>query len=198
MADRMMLAETAQGTISPEGVGVVDRALAGARPDVIHQDFGRYRLHHLGVDPALSLEETEDHTLAGSAPAAFAFATATEIGLVQFDLPFELAALQFTQMKQCFPQALVDPADHLDVQPQVTGQPVGRLQLVKPLQDRNLTTKPREALRLTAVAAFDVATCGAQHFERPTKNTLATPQKVGRTAEMTVFPNCQVSRMEPV
>ncbi len=65
MADRMMLAESAQGTISPEGVGVVDRALASACPDVIHQDFGRYRLHHLGVDPALSLEKTEDYTLAG-------------------------------------------------------------------------------------------------------------------------------------
>lgn len=190
MTDHMVLSESTQGAIAPEGIGVIHRALAGARPDVIHQHLGGDRFDDLGVDPAFSLEETEDHALAGSTPTAFAFTPAAEIGLVQFDLSLEFAALQFAQVEQGFAQTLVDPAHHFDVQPQVAGQSVGRLQLVEPLQDGDLAPQPGEALRLAAATAFHIPTRGAQHLERTAENALATPQKVGRTAEMTVFPNC--------
>lgn len=43
VTDRMVLAVSAQRTIAPEGVGVVDRSLAGAGLDVIHQDLGGHR-----------------------------------------------------------------------------------------------------------------------------------------------------------
>ena len=186
----MVLAVSPQGTIAPEGVGVVDRAFAGARLDVVHQHLSGDRLDDLGVDPSFPLEKAENDALAGSTPTALAFATATEIGLIQFDLSFELTALQFAQMEQGFTQPLVDTTDHLDVQPQVAGQSIGRLQLVEPLQNRDLAAQPGEALRLAAATAFHIPAGRAQHLERTAENALATPQKVGRTTEMTVFPNC--------
>src|SRR5690606_37734722 len=165
MTDRMVLAESAQGAITPEGIGVVDRALAGARLDVIHQDLGGDRLDDLGVDPSFPLEKAENDALAGGTSTTSAFTPAAEIGLVQFDLALELAALQLAQVEQGFAQTLVNPAHHLDVQPQVTGQPIGRLQLVEPLQNGDLPAQPRDTFRLAAVATFDVTAGRAQHLE---------------------------------
>jgi hypothetical protein len=117
VTDRMVFAESLERPISAEGIGVVDRSLLGAGLDMVHEGLGRHGFDHLGIDPAFPLQQTENDTFAGGTTTTFAFAPATEIRLIQFDL-----------------------------------------------------------------------TCRAQHLERTAENALATPQKVGRTAEMTAFP----------
>lgn len=189
VTDRMVLAKPLERSIPAEGVGVVDRSLPGACLDMVHQRLGRDRLDHFGIDPAFPLQQTENDAFAGSATTSLAFAPTTEIRLIQFDLAFESAALQLTKMKQSFAQILVDASDDFDIQPQIDCEPISRLKLVEPLQNRNLPTQPGQALGLAATAAFDVTACRTQHLERTTKNTLAAPQKVGRTTKMTAFPN---------
>lgn len=158
-----MFAELTQETIAPKDAGVVDRALAGAHPNVIHQHCGGYRLNQLGVGPALSLEEAEDHISASNTPTAPALVPTAEIGSIQSDLPLELAALRISKVEQGFAQTLLDPAHHFDLQTQVSGQPLGWSQVVEPLQDCDLDTQSRQSLRQTAVATLDVAASRAHH-----------------------------------
>ena len=189
VTDRMVFAESLERPIPAEGIGVVNRSLLGAGFDVAHELLSRHGFDHLGIDPAFALQQTENDTFPGSTTTTLAFAPATEIRLIQFDLTFESTPFQLTQVKQSLAQSLVDTSDDFDIQPQIDCKSVGRLKLVEPLQNRDLPTQPGQALGLAAAAAFDVTARRAQHLERATENALATPQKVGRTTKMTAFPN---------
>lgn len=175
VTDRMVFTESLERPIATEGIGVVDRPLLGAGFDVPHKLFSRHGFDHFGIDPSFSLQQTENDAFAGSTTTTLAFAAATKIRLIQFDLAFESTALQLTQVKQGFAQSLVDTSDDFDIQPQIDRKSIGRLKLVEPLQNRDLPTQPGHALGLAAVAAFNVTACRAQHLERATENTLATP-----------------------
>src|SRR3989338_8747628 len=66
----VMLAETFQGIVASELVGVVDRSFSRFLPDDIHQFFGRYSLDNSRVDSAFALQKPEYNTFAlGSASA---------------------------------------------------------------------------------------------------------------------------------
>jgi hypothetical protein len=116
------------------------------------------------------------------------FSAAAVVDLVQFDLTFQSSGFEYREMKQRLPQPLVDARDDFHVPPEVLAQPVSRHELIEPLEDRDLTLQPREALAAPAATALEVATSGAIHLERSAENTLVAVQKVGRTTEMGLFP----------
>ena len=90
-------------------------------------------------------------------------------------------------MEQGITMPLVDPFHHFYIPTQFTGQTVGRLQLIKSLNDRDLAARSGEALGLDAVTALNIPADRAHHLERTAKNALATPQKIGRTVKSIVF-----------
>ena len=184
----VMLAVALEGLVTPESIGVVDRALACVGLDMAHELLGREVGDHPSIDPSIPFQQVKHETFAGSSPTAFAFATAAEVGFIRFDLALEFAAFQFDDMEQSFPQPLVNTWDYLGIDTQILDQAVGRLQLVEAFQDFYLTREPDEAFTFAAMPAFDVTAHGSQHAERTTENTLATPQKVGRIGKMTRFP----------
>jgi len=185
----MVFTESFERLIPAKGIGVIDRTLSGAGFDMTHKLLGGNGLDHLGIDATLAFQQAKDDTFTGRPTPAPALTLAAEIRLIEFDLAFELATFEFAQVKQCFAQTLVDPGDRLDVHTQVNGQSVCRLQLIESAQNRDLPTQPGQALGLATRAAFDVAACSTQHLEGTTENALPTPQKVGRTTEMTAFRN---------
>ena len=155
-----------------------------------HRRLRRNRFHDLGVDAPIALQEAENHTFAAGAASTFALSSSAEVGLIEFDLPFQSPGFELGEVKQRLAQSLVHARDDLHVHPEVLTQPVRRHALIEPLEDRDLTPQAREALRSTAtrVPAFHVTARRSIHLERTAEHTLATPQKVGRTTEMGLFP----------
>src|SRR3990172_10838781 len=94
MIDRMVFPVTLERLITSEGIGVVDRALAGLGLNMMHQFLRGDTLHHVGVDPSIPLQQAEYDTFARRSPASLALASTAKVSLVEFDLPPELAALQ--------------------------------------------------------------------------------------------------------
>ena len=189
MVNRMMLPLAFEGLIAAKGIGVVDRALAGLGPDMAHQFLGTHRFDDLGIAPPIPLQQAEYDAFARRPPASLTLTPAAEVGLVQLDLALELAALQLGDVVQHLAQALVDTGDHLDVQPHVLGQPIGRLKLEEAPQNSDFTAQASETFNLAAMSAFNVAAAGLADLERTAKHTLPAPQKVGRTTEMACFPS---------
>ena len=178
MIHHQMFSITLQRLISAKCIGEIYRSLAGICLDVGHQRLCRDRLDDLGVHPAISLQQAEYNAFASRSTATLSPADTTEIGLVQFDLVGQFGTFQFCGMKQRNAQPLIDPGDRFGVQAQITGQSIGRLLLVKPLQDRDLSTQLGQALLLAARQALYVTSCGLHSLEKAAKNTLATIQKV--------------------
>jgi hypothetical protein len=112
-----------------------------------------------------------------------AFAPATEIGLIEFDLALQFAGFQFSDMLQRFAHTVIDAGDDFQVQAQILAQPIGGLQLIKALQDPDLPAQPPEALAFPATPTFHVAAAGVQDLKGTAENALATAQKVGRTTK---------------
>jgi len=77
-------------------------------------------------------------------------------------------------------QALINPADDLHIDAQITGQPIGRNLLIETLDDCDLAPQLGDTLLLLAVPALDVASPRPVDLERSAENTLLAPQKVGR------------------
>ena len=55
-----MLTKVLQRLITSKGSGKVNRALAGMVLDMVHESPRRDRLHHLGVGPAVPLQEAKE------------------------------------------------------------------------------------------------------------------------------------------
>jgi len=188
MTDDVVLAEAPEGLVTAEGVSVVHRALAGTGLDMAHQFLGTEVFDDLGIDASIPFQQAKNDTFASRTPTAFAFAASAEVGLIQFDLALEFAALELGDMEYGFAQSLIHARDHLGIDAQILGQAVGRLQLIKTFQDFNLTREPGETFTLATMPAFDVTARGSQDTKRTAENALATPQKFGRTGKMTGFP----------
>jgi glycosyltransferase involved in cell wall biosynthesis len=86
-------------------------------------------------------------------------------------------------MKQRHAKPLVHPADRLGIHPEITCKAIGRLLLVKSLQDGYLASQFGQALLFATRRALDIASCGLRGLERTAENALATIQKVGRTTK---------------
>ena len=187
--DDQMLTKALQGLIAPKGIRKVNRALAGMVLDMGQKSLRRDRLHHLGVDPAITLQQAKDDAFASRTSASLPLPCAPKVGLIHLNLTRELSAFEFCRMKEHHPQSLVHPSNGLGIQTQVTGQAISRLLLIKALQNGNLAAQLREAFLFTAEHAFDIATGCLNRLKRTTKNTLATIQKVGRTTKNRMSPN---------
>ena len=157
--------------------------------DMAHERLCRDRLHHLGVDPAIPLQQAKDDTFTPGATPTLPLPDSAKIRLIQLDLAGQPGAFQFSGMKQCAAQPLIDPSHRLGIQPQIIRQSIRRLLLVKPLQDGNLAAQPGQAFLLAAQRAFNLASCGLHGLERTAENTLATVQKVGRTTKYCLNPS---------
>lgn len=75
-----------QGIISPEFIGVYNRASPDHLDGLVKQALCRYVLNHRYLHFSVSLEYTEDRNLACRTPATLTFSTAAEIRFIQFDL----------------------------------------------------------------------------------------------------------------
>lgn len=188
MVNDVMLAVASERLVTAEGIGVVDRALAGMGLDMAHQLLGGEMGDDPGIHASFPFQQAKNDTFTRSAAAAFAFSPPAEVGLVEFNLALEFAALELGDVEQRFAQPLVNTRDDLGIDAEILGQAISRLQLVEALEDFNLTPELRQALALATVSALHVTARGVQHAERTAENALATPQKVGRTGKMTRFP----------
>ena len=191
--DHQMLTKALQRLIASvlgsSGIRIVNRALAGVVLNMGHEGPRRDRLHDLGIDPAIALQQAKNDAFASSTTASLPLPCTPKVGLIHLNLTRELGAFQFCRMKEHHPQPLIHPGNGLGIQAQITGQSISRLLLIKALQDGNLAAQLREAFLLTAEHAFDIATRGLYRLKRTTKNTLATIQKVGRTTKNRMSPN---------
>jgi hypothetical protein len=183
MVDRMMFPIPFQGLIAPKGIGVIDRPLSGLGFDMSHEFFGTHGLNDFGIDTRFPLQEPKDDAFPCGRSASFALPFDSKVGFIQLDLAFELSALQFSQMIQGFSHSLIDPRDHFDIHSQILGQPIAGLQLIEPLENRDLPTQPTQTFTLSTQLAFHIASTGVQDLEGTTENTLASAQKVGRTTK---------------
>lgn len=183
VVDRIMFPIPFQGLIAPKGIRIIDRAFPRLGLDMPHEFFGTDRLHDLGVDAVLPLQKPKNDTFARCRPASLALPSAPKVGLIQLDLAFEFPTFQLGQMVQGFPESLVDPGDHFDVDLQIPTETVSWLEQIEPLQDRNLPTQASETFAFATELAFHIAPAGMQNLKGPTENTLATAQKVGRTTK---------------
>ena len=187
--NHQMLAKALQRLIAPKGVGKVNRALVGMVLDMGQKGLRRDRLHHLGVDPAITLQKAKDDAFASRTTASLPLPCTPKVGLIHLNLARELSAFQFSGMKEHHPQSLIYPGNGLGIQAQITSQSISRLLLIKALQDGNLAAQLSQAFLLRAEQAFNIATRRLYGLKRTTKNTLATIQKVGRTTKNCMSPN---------
>ena len=187
--NHQMLNTALQGLIAPKGIRIVDRTLTGMVLNMGQKGLRRDRLHDLGIDPAIALQQAKDDAFASRTSASLTLPNAPKVRLIHLNLTRELGAFEFCRMKEHHPQSLVHPSDGLGIQAQITGQAVRWLLLIKTLQDGNLTAQLSKAFLLAAEHAFNIATRGFNRLKRTTKNTLATIQKVGRTTKNRMSPN---------
>jgi hypothetical protein len=189
MINHHMFSVSLQRLIPTKCIGAVDRSLAGMRLDMSHERLCRDRLHDLGVDPSIPLQQAEYDAFASRSTTPLPLTDSAEVGLIQFDLSRQLGTFQFSSMKQCDAQPLIDPSHRLGIQTQITRQSIGGLLLVKTLQDGNLAAQLGQAFLLATAHAFHIASCGLQSLKRAAENTLATIQKVGRTTKYCLNPS---------
>lgn len=183
MIDRMMFAIPFQGLIAAESVRVVDWALPRLGLNMPHELVGTDGFDDFGVDTAFALQEPKHDAFTSCRSPSLPFAFAPKVGFVQFDLTFQFASFQFGQMEQRFSEALIDASDHFDIDAQVLRQPIGGLELIEALEDRNLSAQTTQTFAFPTQLAFHIPSAGVQDLKRATENTLPAPQKVGRTAK---------------
>ena len=75
-----------QRIVASEFVGINDRASADRLDRPIQQTLGRHIPDHLDLHDPVSLENSEDGDLSSRTTSTFSLASASEVGLIQFDL----------------------------------------------------------------------------------------------------------------
>ena len=152
MVDRMMFSIMFQGLVPSEGIRVVDRPLPCLGLNMLHQFIRTDGIDDFGVGAVFPLQKPKHDAFPGGGSSTFALPFSSKVPFVQFNLTFEFASLQLGQMKQGFSQSLVDVCDDFDIDAQIRGQPIGGLQLIEALQDRNLSTQTTQALALLTLS----------------------------------------------
>ena len=102
--NHQMLTKALQRLITSKGVRIVNRALAGM---VLNMGAPRDRLHYLGVDPAVPLQQAKNDAFASSTTASLPLPCTPKVGLIHLNLTRELGAFQFCRMKEHHPQPLI-------------------------------------------------------------------------------------------
>ena len=175
MINLVMLAPALERIVTSEFIRKVDGALPCLLAYNLHQLLGRNTLDHSRVDPPVSLQKAENDAFASSSAPTLSFASAAKVALIHLNLAGELASLQFCHMIDRFTKALVYSRNRLVIKAEIVREFVGRLSLVESLQNIHLSFQ--------LLQASDVPSLRSIGFERTAKNTLFTPQKVGRAPE---------------
>ena len=185
MVQTVMLPPAPERVVAAEGVGVVHRSLSGMFLDMRHQFVGGHLFHHLGIDPAIALQQAENNAFAGSSAPTLPLAPAAEVRLINLNLSLEFARFQFRHMVDRLAQALIDAAHRLVIYAQIVRHAIGRLLLVEAGENRDFFTQLPERLLFPAdlVATPHIAASRFVYPERAAENALSTSQKVGRTVE---------------
>ena len=182
--DRMMFPIPYQGPVPSKRIRVIDRSFPRLGLDMLHQFVGTHRLDDFGVDAVFPLQETKHDAFTDrGSSAALALTFAAKVRFIQLDLPFKFPPFQLGQMVQRFAQPLVDPRGDLDIHAQVLRQLIGPLQLIEPLQDRNLSPQATQAFALPTELTFHMPTTGVLDLKGATKNAIAAAEKIGRTTK---------------
>jgi len=171
----MVLAESLQRIVAPEGVSVIHRSLPGMLPYVSHELISSYPFHHLRVDPAITLQQAEYNAFACRTSSTLALASAAEVGLINLDLSLELACFKLSDVVDGFPQFVVDSGNGLVVHAQVSGKPIGWLKLVEACEDADLLTEERKRLLSLAAMTLHISAPRLGELERTAEDTLPTP-----------------------
>ena len=199
MRDGMVLAESLEGVVASEGVGVVDRTLSGFLSDNGHKFFFSHMLHDSRVHFAVALQKAKYNVLSARTSSTLALAPDSKVALVHFYFSVQFAALKLRNMVNRFSEFLVDTGNGLVVGAKVVREAVGRLLLVEPLHDGNFHSDALQRLLFFTglVPAPDVPPTGSRHLERTAKNTLLTPRKVSRATENVLPYLCHMDILLP-
>ena len=185
----VVFAQTLQGVVAAESIGVVHRPLSRVGLDMGHQFVGRDLLHYFSVDPSIALQKAKNNAFSRRSAATLALSPAAKVGLVNLYLAFQLARLQFSDMIDRFAQMLIHAGHRLIIYAEIGSHAVGRLLLVEAGQDGNLAPQMFQRF-LFSTGLFSTAHISTLRFtdsKRTAKNTLSTSQKVGRTIENVLF-----------
>ena len=104
--------------LGSSGIRIVNRALAGMVLNMGHEGPRRDRLHDLGIDPAIALQQAKNDAFASRTTASLPLPCAPKVGLIHLNLTRELGAFQFCRMKEYQPQPLIHPGNGLGIQAQ--------------------------------------------------------------------------------
>jgi hypothetical protein len=184
----MMLTQPFKGIVASELVRKIYRTLSRFLSDDGHEFLGGDSFNHSRVDSSIALQKAKNNAFTLRTTSALALASAAKVALVQFNLPRQFAALKLSHMIDRLSESLVHSRHRLVVYVQVVRQFVCRLDLVKAFQNGKLSSKLHKAFLPRTLPALHIAAAGAIEFERTAKNTLPTPQKVGRTTENILSP----------
>ena len=185
MINLVMLAPALERIVTSEFIRKVDGALPCLLAYNLHQLLGRNTLDHSRVDPPVSLQKAENDAFASSSAPTLSFASAAKVALIHLNLAGELASLQFCHMIDRFTKALVYSRNRLVIKAEIVREFVGRLSLVESLQNIQLSFQLLQGFLFYTgtLSASDIPSLRSIGFERTAKNTLFTPQKVGRAPE---------------
>jgi len=186
--NRVVLAQPFEGVVTSEFVRKVHRTLSRFLSDDGHEFLGGHSLNNPRIHHSIALQKAENNAFTLRAASALSLASTAKVALVQFNLARQFAALKFGHMIDRFSESLVYSRHRLVIYIEVMREFVGRLYLVESFQHGKLSSKLRQAFLPLARPALHVAATGAIEFERTAKNTLSTPQKVGRTTENVLLP----------
>lgn len=89
-----MFTKALQGLIAPIGVRIVDRTLTGMVLNMGQKGLRRDRLHHLGIDPAIALQQAKDDAFASRTSASLPLPSTPKIRLIHLNLARELSVDQ--------------------------------------------------------------------------------------------------------
>ena len=195
----VVLAQTLERIIAPEGVGVVDRPFPSLLPDDSHQFFFGDMFHYSRINLAIALQKAKNNVFTTCTPTTLALASATEITLVHLYFTIELATFKFCYMVDSFTQALIEAGNGLIIKPQIMRQAISRLLLIETLNDGNLGTNLLQGLLFSTglVSASHIPSGSFYHLERTAENTLLTPQKVGHAPENVLSSLCHMDILVP-
>ena len=189
MVQPVMFAQSFQGVVTSERVRVIHRSFSGMLSNMRHKLVSCDLFHHFGLDPSISLKQAENNAFPGRSATTLAFSSAAKVCLVNFNLAFQFARLQFRHMVDRLSQVLVYSSHRLIIHAKVSRHTIGRLLLVETGEYGNFTSQlfQRFLFSTRFLSASNIPSFRLRDRKRTAENTLSTPQKVGRTIENVLF-----------
>lgn len=190
MTDGMVFAQSFEGIVAPEGVGVVDRSLSCLLLNDSHKLFFGNMLHHSRVYLAIALQKAKYNVFTLGSSVSHTLLSAAKIAFVHLHFTIELAALKLGHMVDCLAELLIQSGNRLVIEAEVMRKSVGWLLLVETLDNGNFSANlPQRLLFSTGlVPATNVSASRPRHLKRTAENTLFTPQKVGYATKNILSP----------